>query len=44
MEQFLKPTEVIDWVHPAVSSKARELVPGLGKPKRTQNARGIEGE
>jgi transglutaminase-like putative cysteine protease len=25
MEQFLKPTEVIDWIHPAVSSKAREL-------------------
>jgi transglutaminase-like putative cysteine protease len=25
MEQFLKPTEVIDWIHPAVSSLAREL-------------------
>jgi transglutaminase-like putative cysteine protease len=25
MQQFLQPTEVIDWVHPAVSSKAREL-------------------
>src|SRR5580698_2225401 len=25
MEQFLKPTEVIDWIHPAVSSQAREL-------------------
>jgi transglutaminase-like putative cysteine protease len=25
MEQFLKPTEVIDWIHPAVSSLAGEL-------------------
>jgi transglutaminase-like putative cysteine protease len=25
MEQFLRVTEVIDWTHPAVISKAREL-------------------
>jgi len=25
MEPFLKPTEVIDWIHPAVSRLAREL-------------------
>jgi transglutaminase-like putative cysteine protease len=25
MEQFLKVTEVIDWTHPAISSKAKEL-------------------
>ena len=28
MEQFLRATDVIDWTHPAVSSKARELTEG----------------
>jgi transglutaminase-like putative cysteine protease len=28
MEQFLRVTEVIDWTHPAVFSKARELSKG----------------
>src|ERR1700737_1911673 len=28
MEQFLRVTEVIDWTHPAVISKARELSKG----------------
>ena len=29
MEEFLKATEIIDWTHPLVSSKARELSTGL---------------
>jgi len=28
MEQFLRATDVIDWTHPAVLSKARELTEG----------------
>jgi hypothetical protein len=32
MEQFLKVTEVIDWTHPAVSSKARELSESITGP------------
>ena len=28
MEQFLRATEVIDWTHPAVLSKAKELAEG----------------
>jgi len=29
VEEFLKATEIIDWTHPLVSSKARELSTGL---------------
>jgi len=29
VEEFLKATEIIDWTHPFVSSKARELSTGL---------------
>ena len=29
MEQFLEATEIIDWNHPLVSSKASELSTGL---------------
>jgi transglutaminase-like putative cysteine protease len=32
MEQFLKVTEVIDWTHPAVSSRARELSESITGP------------
>ena len=28
MEQFLKATEIVDWTHPRVSSKAKELSTG----------------
>lgn len=31
MDEFLKATEIIDWVHPLVSSKARELSTGLAE-------------
>lgn len=29
MEEFLRATEIIDWTHPLVSSKAKELATGL---------------
>ncbi len=31
-EPFLRSTEVIDWQHPAVLAKSRELVSGAGNP------------
>jgi len=31
VEPFLKATEIIDWTHPQVSSKARELSTGLSR-------------
>lgn len=37
MENFLKSTEVVDWSHPAVLSKAREL--SKGTPDATETAR-----
>ena len=33
MEQFLKAAEVIDWCHPDVLSKAKELSSGLSRPQ-----------
>jgi hypothetical protein len=37
MEDFLKSTEVIDWIHPAVVAKAKELSQGL--KDQTETAR-----
>lgn len=31
MEQFLKTAEIIDWTHPLVTSKAKELSTGLAR-------------
>lgn len=33
MEQFLRATEIVDWNHPLVASKARELSTGLKQPE-----------
>jgi transglutaminase-like putative cysteine protease len=33
MENFLRSTEVIDWKHPDVFSRARELADGLVDPE-----------